>query len=310
MRPLRGTDDDGPLLTALLITVGVLGVSLAAPIAAATAAPAIAVAFWRNAMATAVGAPYTLATRPTELVRGRGRGGVRPSLVAGVALAVHFSLWIPSLRLTSVTAATALVCTTPVFTVAYDRLRGTHIPRAVIGGVALSFVGVLVITGVDAGTGGTALLGDLMALAGGAAAAGYMVAGAAARERLSTASYTFVAYGVCAALLGAACLVFGIPLAGYSTRTWVELALLTLGAQLLGHTVLNRALKSAGTTTVGLAILLEVPGAALVAWVWLGQVPPLAIIPGAALVVAGLAIVVRARATSRRAAGDVPLGAQ
>lgn len=310
MRPLRGADDDGPLLTAVLIAVGVLGVSLAAPIAAATAAPAIAVAFWRNAMATAVGAPYTLATRPTELVRARGRSGVRPSLVAGFALAVHFSLWIPSLRLTSVTAATALVCTTPVFTVAYDRLRGTHIPRAVIGGVALSFVGVLVITGVDAGTGGTALLGDLMALAGGAAAAGYMVAGAAAREQLSTASYTMVAYGVCAALLGAACVVFGIPLAGYSTRTWVELGLLTLGAQLLGHTVLNRALKSAGTTTVGLAILLEVPGAALVAWVWLGQVPPLAIIPGAALVVAGLAIVVRARATSRRTAGDVPLGAE
>lgn len=310
MRAPREAVDDGPLLTAVLLGVGVLGVSLAAPIAAATAAPAIAVAFWRNAMATAVGAPYTLATRPTELVRGRGRHGVRPSLLAGVALAVHFSLWIPSLRLTSVTAATALVCTTPVFTVAYDRLRGTRVPRAVVFGVSLSFVGVVVITGVDAGTGGTALLGDLMALGGGAAAAAYMVAGAAAREQLSTASYTMVAYAVCAALLGAACLVFRIPLAGYSTRTWIELGLLTLGAQLLGHTVLNRALKTAGTTTVGLAILLEVPGAALVAWVWLGQVPPLAVIPGAALVVAGLAIVVRSRATSRRATDDVPLGAQ
>jgi drug/metabolite transporter (DMT)-like permease len=275
-----------------------------------SAAPALAVAFWRNAMATAVGAPYTLATRPTELVDDPGRSGVRPSLVAGVALAAHFALWIPSLRLTTVTAATALVCTTPVFLVAYDRLRGSFVPRAVVGGVAVSFVGVLVITGVDAGTGGSVLVGDLMALGGGAAAAGYMVAGAQARERLSTASYTLVAYGSCAVLLGAACLLFGIPLVGYSTRTWVELGLLTLGAQLLGHTLLNRALKTAGTTTVGLAILLEVPGAALVAWVWLGQVPPLAVIPGAALVVAGLAIVVRARAACRRAEDDAPLGAQ
>jgi len=307
---VRPRADDGPLLTGLLIAVGVLGISLSAPIAAATAAPAIAVAFWRNAMATAVGAPYTLARHPAELVRGRGRAAVRPSLVAGVALAVHFAFWIPSLRLTSVTAATALVCTTPVFLVVYDRVRGTHVPRPVVAGVALSFAGVLVITGVDAGTSGTALLGDLMALAGGAAAAAYMVAGAAARETVSTASYTLVAYGSCAVLLGIACLVFGVQLGGYSTRTWVELVVLTLAAQLLGHTVLNRALKTAGTTTVGLAILLEVPGAALVAWVYLGQVPPLAVFPGAALVIAGLALVVRARATSRRRSDDALLGAQ
>ena len=307
MRP-RG--DDGPLLTATLIAIGVVGVSLSAPIAAATAAPAIAVAFWRNALATTVGVPYTLARRPTELVRGPGRAAVRPSLLAGVALTVHFALWIPSLRLTSVTAATALVCTTPVFLVAYDRLRGTHVPRAVVAGVAVSFAGVLVITGVDAGNSASALLGDLMALAGGAAAAAYMVAGAAARETVSTASYTLVAYGSCAVLLGVACLVFDVPLSGYEARTWVELVVLTIAAQLLGHTVLNRALKTAGTTTVGLAILLEVPGAALVAWAWLGQVPPLAVFPGAALVIAGLALVVRARATSRRRSDDALLGAQ
>ena len=314
MSPPRG--DDGPLLTWVLITVGILGVSLAAPIAAATAAPAIAVAFWRNAMATAVGAPYTLVVRPTELVRGPGRRAVRPSVFAGVALAVHFSLWIPSLRMTSVTAATALVCTTPLFLVAYERARGAHVPRAVTGGVLLAFAGVLVITGFDAGTDARAAVGDLMALAGGAAAAVYMVAGARARELVSTASYTLVAYGVCAALLGAACLLAGIPLVGYSARTWVELVVLTVAAQLFGHTGLNRAMKVAGTTTVGLAILLEVPGAALVAWVWLGQVPPVAVVPGAALVLAGLVLVVRSRAQSRskglsrRAADDVPLGAQ
>jgi drug/metabolite transporter (DMT)-like permease len=52
---------------------------------------------------------------------------------------------------------------------------------------------------------------------------------------------------------------------------------------------------------VSLAILLEVPGASLVAWVWLGQVPPVAVIPGAALVLAGLSVVIRAQASSRGA---------
>jgi len=97
------------------------------------------------------------------------------------------------------------------------------------------------------------------------------------------------------------CLLTGSSLSGYSARAWVELGLLTLLAQLLGHSLLNRALRSAGATTVALAILLEVPGASLVAWLWLGQVPPFAVVPGAALVLVGLAVVIRAQASSRRA---------
>lgn len=304
--------DDGPLLTALLLAVGVLGVSLAAPVAAATAAPALAVAFWRTAMATAVGAPYTLARRSQELRSDAGRSARTPSVQAGVWLAVHFALWIPSLRLTSVTAATALVCTTPVWTVAWARLRGSRVPGRVLLGIAVSLAGVLIVTGVDLGAGAGALTGDVMALGGGMAAAGYVLAGERARAEVSTASYTFVAYGVCAALLAVAALVAGQDLVGYTAVTWAQLGVLTLAAQLLGHSVLNRAVRTAGSTSVALATLLEVPGAALVAWVWLGQVPPVAVVPGAVLVVTGLAVVVLARrgdrATSRALAGDAPTG--
>ena len=104
----------------------------------------------------------------------------------------------------------------------------------------------------------------------------------------------------------AACLLSGASLSGYSTRTWVELGLLTLSAQLLGHSLLNRALRSAGATTVALATLLEVPGASLVAWAWLGQVLPAAVVPGAVLVLAGLAVVIRTQSTSRRALAEAP----
>jgi drug/metabolite transporter (DMT)-like permease len=47
-------------------------------------------------------------------------------------------------------------------------------------------------------------------------------------------------------------------------------------------------------------VLLEVPGATLVAWAFWGQAPPAATLPGAALLLAGLAVVVRAGAASRR----------
>ena len=45
---------------------------------------------------------------------------------------------------------------------------------------------------------------------------------------------------------------------------------------------------------VSLAVLLEVPGALLFALVLLQQVPPLLALPGVALVVAGVGLVIRA----------------
>lgn len=297
--------DDGPVLTAVLLGVGVLGVSLAAPIGAATAAAGLAVAFWRTAMATAVGVPWALASpvARAEVTSGNGRRALPHSLAAGAWLAVHFALWMPSLRLTSVAAATALVCTTPVWTLAWSWLRGTAVPRAVVAGVGLAVVGVVTITGVDATGARTALLGDAMALAAGVAGAGYVIAGGRARAHVSTNTYTSVAYPFCAGLLLVGCLATGTELFGYEAVTWWELVVLTISAQLLGHTVLNRTLRTAGPTTVSLAVLLEVPGASLVAWAWWGQAPPLAVLPGALLLLAGLAVVV-VGGGRRRAGGD------
>src|SRR4029077_1523804 len=116
----------------------------------------------------------------------------------------------------------------------------------------------------------------------------------------STASYTAIAYPVCALALLPVCLLSGQQLIGFDAQTWDELLALTVTAQLLGHSLLNRALRTAGATTVALAILLEVPGAVLIAWAFWGQEPPVAVLPGATLVLIGLAVVVRARTTTRR----------
>lgn len=298
-----GRTADGPGVTFLLIALGVVGISFSAPLVVAITVPALAVAFWRNMFGALASAAYVGLRGRAEWrgLLGAHRAGevraLRTAVLAGVALAVHFALWIPSLRMTTVTASTALVTTTPIWTVVLDRVRGRVVPRGVVLGVALAMAGALLVTGVDAGRSGQAVAGDVLALLGGAAGAGYVSAGESARRSMGTAPYTMVAYSLCAVLLLGVCLVGRQPIAGagYDAKTWGQLLLLTLCAQLVGHTLLNRALAAVGATTVSLAILLETPGAALVAWVWLHQEPPLLIVPGAALVLAGIALVVLSR---------------
>ncbi len=300
---------DGAALTLLLVATGVVAVSFSAPIAATTAAPALAVAFWRNAFGSFAVVPWTAVRRRGEvrrLLREQPRV-LWTAVLSGGTLALHFGLWVPSLRMTSVTASTALVATTPLWTLAIEALRGRRPRRGVVVGAVCAFAGVLAITGFDASSSRQALVGDALALAGGVAAAVYTLLGSSVRRTTSTATYTAVAYSVCAVLLLPVSLVAGQPLVGYSARTWLELAALTLSAQLLGHSLLNRALRVAGATTVALAILLEVPGASLLAWAFWGQQPPVATVPGALLVLAGLAVVVRSRTSDRRGdAGQRP----
>jgi drug/metabolite transporter (DMT)-like permease len=285
----------------LLVMIAIAGISSSAPVTAVTAAPVLAVAFWRNLVGALISGAW-VGVRERD---GLSALGVRARWLAGLAgllLAVHFATWLTGLRLTSVTASTALVCTTPVWTVGYDLIRRTPVPRAVLLGVLLAMIGVVAITGVDAARSGDALLGDVLSLAGSVAAAGYVVVGDRVMRTTSAAVYTLLAYAICASFLLPVCVLTGTQLTGFSQRTWIEVGVVTLGAQVLGHTLLNAALPRVGVTPVALAILLEVPGASLVAWVWLGQVPPLAVLPGTVLMLLGLVIVVR----SRRAADPGP----
>jgi drug/metabolite transporter (DMT)-like permease len=84
---------------------------------------------------------------------------------------------------------------------------------------------------------------------------------------------------------------FNERLTGLPGNAWVKIIALTIGAQLLGHTVFNRVLKTTSPTVVSVTILLEVPSAALIAEVWLGQIPSWTAIPGAAMIFAGLIVV-------------------
>ncbi|MFF4379347.1 DMT family transporter [Kitasatospora sp. NPDC001547] len=281
-----------PTLDLLLLAVSIGGISLSGPLISATAAPALAIAFWRNVMSVGVLGPYALLRHRAEL-RGIGRRALLLAVAAGALLAVHFALWMPSLRMTSVASATALVTTTPLWTILLMRLMGVRAPRMVWLGTTVAFAGVLVLTGVDLSLSPRALLGDALALAAGLAAAGYMLLGAEVRRTVSTTAYTLVCYATTAVVLLGICLVAGTPLAGWPAGVWWQIVLLMAAAQLLGHSLSNRVVRSLGPSITSTAILLETPGATLIAALWLGQWPPAAAYPAVVLILLGLVLVAR-----------------
>jgi drug/metabolite transporter (DMT)-like permease len=205
---------------------------------------------------------------------------------------VHFGTWVTSLTMTSVSSATAIVCLQIAWVVGWQLLHGERFGIGVVAGLVLSFAGVLVVSGVDFSLAPRALAGDLLALCGGAAAAAYMIIGSRARQTISTTTYTFVCYGSCALVLAAACLVSGQELAGYPARQCGLLVLVTLTSQLLGHSVFNHLLATTSPMLVSLALLLEVPGASLLAAAFLDQVPSPAAVVGLLLMLAGIALVI------------------
>ena len=277
--------------TLMLMAVGVLAVSLSGPLMAAMVVPPLAIAFWRNAMATAVLAPAAVGRRHEELT-GLGRRQLLLITGAGLALAVHFAGWVTALTLTSVASATALVALQIGWVVAWQLLRGDRFSPGVVLGLLLAFTGVLVVSGVDFTLSVSALVGDLLALVGGIAAAAYTVIGSRARRTVSTTTYTFVCYGTCALLLALGCLALGQPLWGYAADQWALLVLVTLTAQLLGHSVFNHLLATTTPMLVSLALLLEVPSAALLAAWLLGQTPPVGALAGLGVILTGMALTI------------------
>jgi drug/metabolite transporter (DMT)-like permease len=277
--------------TLLLMAVGVVAVSLSGPLMAAMVVPPLAISFWRNGFATLLLAPGVVGTRREEVGALRG-ARLRLVVASGAALAVHFGTWVTALTLTSVASATAIVCLQIAWVVAWQLVRGERFSLGVAAGLVVAFTGVLVVSGVDLTVSRQALLGDLLALCGGIAAAAYMIIGSRARQALTTTTYTFVCYGTCAAMLLVACLVSGQRLWGYPLPQWGLLVLVTSTAQLMGHSVFNHLLATTSPTLVSLALLLEVPGASLLAAGILGQVPPPGAVAGLVLVLAGTALVI------------------
>jgi len=266
--------------------VGIIGIGTSGPLIAMSAMPIPTLIFWRNLGGS-------LLTLSFALKHPRHREGIQWSMLAGFVLAIHFIGFFLAMRWTTVAAGTALVALQPIFAAIFVKLSGDHIPTKAWLGMIVSFCGVLLISGIDLQISLRSFLGDIAALLSAALAALYMMAGSRAQRTVETTVYTTVCYFVCAITALPMALLMGFPILHFSAREWWILLGLVFGAQILGHTMFNAALKRVSPAIVSLIIFFEVPVSSILAFWWIGQKPPLGILPGIALILTGCVLVVR-----------------
>jgi drug/metabolite transporter (DMT)-like permease len=265
--------------------LGIIGIGTSGPLIAMSTMPVLTLIFWRNLGGS-------LVTLPFALRHARDRAGVKWAVIAGVVLALHFVGFFLAMRMTTVAAGTALVALQPIFAALFVKLSGGHIPSKAWLGMIVSFAGVLLVVGVDLQISFKSFLGDLAALISAALAAAYMIAGSKAQRTLETTTYTTICYFICSMTALPMALIAGNEIFSFTAKEWWILLGLILGAQLLGHSMFNSALKRVSPAVVSLIVFFEVPVSAVLAVWWLDQKPPVGIIPGIALILMGCILVV------------------
>ena len=274
------------------VAVGVLAVSAAAIFIRLAEAPAIAIAFWRCALGAAILLPPALVRRE-KFPTGRT---LYVGMASGVALGAHFGFWISSLDYTSVAASVVLVSTQPVFVAVLAYLLfGERTSQLSFAGILVALAGTAVIAG-DGSVGSAALFGNMLALVGAATVAVYVLIGRSSRTGgVGVLPYSIVVYSAAALTLLPVALAFDIRLWGYSGETWFWLWAITLGPQIMGHTVFNWTLRYVEASIVSGTILAEPVVSALLAWLILSERPGLLTILGGGVVLFGLFLLLRGR---------------
>jgi drug/metabolite transporter (DMT)-like permease len=275
----------------LTLTLAVLFVSFGAPLVRLAAAPALAVAFYRVALASLLLGPF--AARDAR--RSWPALGARDGLLlagSGVALALHFATWIASLSFTSIASSVLLVNTAPLFTIGLSRVfLHERAPRVVLLATPIALAGAALIAFADWTGSPGSLRGNLLAVAGAVTVAGYQVIGRGLRAALPLGAYVLGVWATAAAALALLALAFQVPLAPYPARTWPVFFALALVPTIGGHGLVNRSLRSLPAPTVGLFLLGEPVGASVLAFLAFGETPGPWTVAGGVVVLAALALV-------------------
>lgn len=268
--------------------------------------PSLVIASFRLSLASIILGVFVLPSKWIE-IKGIIKTHYLPILISGFLLALHFSCWITSLEYTSVMSSVVLVTTTPIWVsmlsplVLQEKMSwqiGLGLIVALLGSIIItvsqncSIVNTQFICDIsNSSPGKDAIMGNLLAILGAIAAAGYVMIGRKLRKRMNLFPYIFLIYSIASIILISLSLLSGYGFDGYSKGAYFWMILLAIVPQLLGHSILNWLLGFLPAIYVAISLLGEPAGSSILAWVFLRENPTIIEIIGALLILIGILLI-------------------
>jgi len=282
------------------LIISIIAVSFASIFILSCQAPPLSIAFYRLLFTTLLIFPFILIRKKTrDELRTLPRATILIMIVIGVILATHFSLWITSLKMTSVASSVILVTAHPVLVapVSFYFLKEKLSWVNALGiAISLTGVGVLVIGNYGfAAFGLDTIEGNILALLGGIAAGLYILGGRKLRKTVSTVSYAFVVYAVGTITLFFICLALSAPVYNLTIIDYEIILLMALVSGIFGHTLYNWSLGYIRASVMSVALLGEPIGSSLLAYAipWIHQEPSLYTVVGGGIILVGIYLTAR-----------------
>lgn len=208
---------------------------------------------------------------------------------SGLFLSVHFAAWIWSLSYTSVASSVVLVTAHPLVVawVSGWYLNEKTSYKAYMS-ILLALAGISIITLSSYTDARWSPIGDLLAIIGMLAVAGYIIRGREVRRRISLVPYVFIVYGISTIFLGIYSFALSLPFHPHPPREYMLFFALALIPTILGHSLYNWVLKYLDARDVSTTLLGEPIGASILAFFILSETPPLLTLIGGAITLTGI----------------------
>ena len=247
-------------------------------------------AFYRVFVASLVLLPWWLIARPSK----PARKDLMLILAGGVFFALDLVLWNSGVLLTSAATATLLANNAPIWVgLGTMLLFHERLSFSFWLGLGIALVGMALIVGGEAWRHLRLNAGDLMAIGASVLYAAYLLITQRARSRVDTLTFNTLSVSSCVILLFVLSVLLGVPLTGYSPKTWLALIGLGLVSQLGGWLAINYALGHLRAAPVSVVLLGQVVVTALLSMPLLGEYLSIHQIVGGVLVLGGIYLVNR-----------------
>lgn len=274
----------------LVMIIGIIGISLSAIFVRYSSAPSVVTAAYRLLWTVLLLTPTVIGKDSVrkELLS-TDKKTVFLSALSGVFLAIHFATWFESLKHTSVSSSTIIVCTEVIWVaLGYCLFLKGKLSLKAVTAIAVTLLGSILIALADSsGTTGH-LYGDILSLIAAIAVGIYTLLGRVVRGTTSTTVYTYIVYVFSALSLVIMTLAQGTTVFGHGLSGLFVGLLLAVFSTLLGHSIFSWCLKFFSPAFVSAVKLCEPVIASIIAAILFAEIPGLIQVAGSVIVLAGV----------------------